>query len=81
MGIEVPKIEIRFKNLSIVGEVYSRTRTVPNLVNASLNAIEVLCSVFPYSSLVSNVWLMLLGEVICIYLVPCIVKNSFSFFT
>ncbi|XP_021903944.1 LOW QUALITY PROTEIN: pleiotropic drug resistance protein 2-like [Carica papaya] len=40
VGIEVPKIEIRFKNLSIVGEVYSRTRTVPNLVNASLNAIE-----------------------------------------
>lgn len=41
VGIEVPKIEIRFQNLSIEGDAYIGTRALPTLLNSTLNAIEV----------------------------------------
>ncbi|XP_030522373.1 pleiotropic drug resistance protein 2-like [Rhodamnia argentea] len=40
VGIEIPKIEVRFQNLSIEGDAYVGTRALPTLLNVSLNAIE-----------------------------------------
>lgn len=43
VGIEIPKIEVRFENLSIKGDAYDGTRALPTIVNVILNIIEV-CS-------------------------------------
>ncbi|GAB2255079.1 hypothetical protein Droror1_Dr00008857 [Drosera rotundifolia] len=40
VGIEIPKIEVRFEHLSVEGDVYVGSRAVPTLLNATLNAIE-----------------------------------------
>ncbi|KAJ0102720.1 hypothetical protein Patl1_05926 [Pistacia atlantica] len=40
VGIEIPKIEVRFEHLSIEGDAYDGTRALPTLLNSSLNAIE-----------------------------------------
>ncbi|KAK2996821.1 LOW QUALITY PROTEIN: hypothetical protein RJ639_026087 [Escallonia herrerae] len=42
VGIEIPKIEVRFQNLSIEGDAYVGTRALPTLLNSTLNAIEAL---------------------------------------
>uniref|UniRef100_A0A7N0ZRG4 ABC transporter domain-containing protein n=1 Tax=Kalanchoe fedtschenkoi TaxID=63787 RepID=A0A7N0ZRG4_KALFE len=50
VGIEIPKIEIRFEHLSIEGDAYAGTRALPTLANATLNLLEGLLSllgVFP----------------------------------
>lgn len=41
VGIEIPKIEVRFEKLSIEGDVYVGSRALPTLLNATLNTIEV----------------------------------------
>lgn len=41
VGIDIPKVEIRFQNLSVEGEAYVGTRALPTLLNTTLNAIEV----------------------------------------
>ncbi|CAM8980801.1 unnamed protein product [Rhodiola kirilowii] len=40
VGIEIPKIEMRFEHLSVEGDVYVGSRALPTLLNATLNAIE-----------------------------------------
>ncbi|PKI59680.1 hypothetical protein CRG98_019921 [Punica granatum] len=40
VGIEIPKIEVRFEHLSVEGDAYVGTRALPTLINSSLNAIE-----------------------------------------
>ncbi|XVE68625.1 hypothetical protein DITRI_Ditri09bG0083600 [Diplodiscus trichospermus] len=40
VGIDVPKIEVRFEHLSIEGDAYLGTRALPTLLNSTLNAIE-----------------------------------------
>nr|XP_011459272.1 PREDICTED: pleiotropic drug resistance protein 2-like [Fragaria vesca subsp. vesca] len=40
VGIEVPKIEVRFQQLSVEGDAYVGTRALPTLYNSTLNAIE-----------------------------------------
>ncbi|GFZ17803.1 pleiotropic drug resistance 6 [Actinidia rufa] len=40
VGIEIPKIEVRFQNLSIEGDSYVGTRALPTLLNTTLNALE-----------------------------------------
>ncbi|CAN6692199.1 unnamed protein product [Malus baccata var. baccata] len=40
VGIEVPKIEVRFEHLSVEGDAYVGTRALPTLINSTLNAIE-----------------------------------------
>ncbi|XP_030453705.1 pleiotropic drug resistance protein 2-like [Syzygium oleosum] len=40
VGIEIPKIEVRFQNLCIEGDAYVGTRALPTLLNSTLNAIE-----------------------------------------
>lgn len=44
VSIEIPKIEVRFENLSVEGDAYLGTRALPTLLNSTMNAIEV----FPY---------------------------------
>lgn len=43
VAIEIPKIEVRFENLSVEGDAYVGTRALPTLLNSTLNVIEV-CS-------------------------------------
>uniref|UniRef100_A0A5B7A802 Putative pleiotropic drug resistance protein 2-like n=1 Tax=Davidia involucrata TaxID=16924 RepID=A0A5B7A802_DAVIN len=40
VGIEIPKIEVRFDHLSVEGDVYVGSRALPTLFNATLNTIE-----------------------------------------
>ncbi|KAF8396443.1 hypothetical protein HHK36_018062 [Tetracentron sinense] len=40
VGIETPKIEVRFDHLSIDGDAYVGSRALPTLLNSTLNAIE-----------------------------------------
>ncbi|CAN6577466.1 unnamed protein product [Malus baccata var. baccata] len=40
VGIEIPKIEVRYENLSMDGDVYVGSRALPTLLNATLNTIE-----------------------------------------
>ncbi|KAI6669860.1 hypothetical protein NL676_004745 [Syzygium grande] len=42
VGIEIPKIEVRFQNLCIEGDAYVGTRALPTLLNATMNAIEAV---------------------------------------
>ncbi|GMN39377.1 hypothetical protein TIFTF001_008607 [Ficus carica] len=39
-GIEIPKVEIRYENLSVEGDAYVGGRALPTLLNATLNTIE-----------------------------------------
>lgn len=40
VGMELPRIEIRFQNLSVEGEAYVGSRALPTLLNTTLNAVE-----------------------------------------
>ncbi|KAF8403238.1 hypothetical protein HHK36_011339 [Tetracentron sinense] len=40
VGIEVPKIEVRFEDLSVEGDAYVGSRALPTLLNSTMNAIE-----------------------------------------
>lgn len=40
VGIEIPKIEVRFQNLFIEGDAYVGTRALPTLLNSTLNSLE-----------------------------------------
>ncbi|XP_028768400.1 pleiotropic drug resistance protein 2-like [Neltuma alba] len=40
VSIEVPKIEVRFENLSVEGDAYLGTRALPTLLNSTMNAVE-----------------------------------------
>ncbi|XP_061340275.1 pleiotropic drug resistance protein 2-like isoform X6 [Gastrolobium bilobum] len=46
VGIEVPKIEVRYENLSVEGDVYVGSRALPNLLNATLNILENMLGLF-----------------------------------
>lgn len=41
VGIEIPKIEVRFEHLCVEGDAYVGTRALPTLLNSTLNEIEV----------------------------------------
>ncbi|KAG5533074.1 hypothetical protein RHGRI_027341 [Rhododendron griersonianum] len=40
VGIEIPKIEVRFEHLCVEGDAYVGTRALPTLLNSTLNEIE-----------------------------------------
>ncbi|KAK1355725.1 ABC transporter domain-containing protein [Heracleum sosnowskyi] len=40
VGISIPKVEVRFQNLSVEGDAYIGSRSLPTLSNAFLNTIE-----------------------------------------
>lgn len=41
VGIDIPKIEVRYKNLLIEGDVHAGSRALPTLLNATINTVEV----------------------------------------
>ncbi|XP_021904036.1 pleiotropic drug resistance protein 2-like [Carica papaya] len=58
VGVEVPKIEIRYENLSIEGEAYIGNRALPTLLNSSMNVVEevlVFLRLFPSNKRVLNI--------------------------
>ncbi|KAK8643305.1 hypothetical protein V6N13_012608 [Hibiscus sabdariffa] len=58
VGIDVPKIEVRFQHLSIDGDAYLGTRALPTLLNSTLNTIEGvlgLIKLFPSKKRVVNI--------------------------
>ncbi|KAH6766895.1 pleiotropic drug resistance 11 [Perilla frutescens var. hirtella] len=40
VGIDIPKVEVRYEHLSIEGDAYAGSRALPTLWNATLNVIE-----------------------------------------
>ncbi|KAM3753124.1 hypothetical protein ACB098_03G069600 [Castanea mollissima] len=40
VGIEIPKIEVRYEHVSVEGDVYVGSRALPTLLNVTLNTIE-----------------------------------------
>ncbi|XP_019187474.1 PREDICTED: ABC transporter G family member 39-like [Ipomoea nil] len=42
VGVNIPKIEVRYEHLSVVGEAHVGHRALPTLANATMNAIESL---------------------------------------
>ncbi|XP_030965023.1 pleiotropic drug resistance protein 2-like isoform X2 [Quercus lobata] len=42
VGIDIPKIEVRFEHLSIEGDAYVGARALPTLLNSYLNSIEAV---------------------------------------
>ncbi|PKI49303.1 hypothetical protein CRG98_030231 [Punica granatum] len=40
VGIEIPKIEVRFEQLSVEGDVFIGSRALPTLFNVTINTIE-----------------------------------------
>ncbi|KAE8684348.1 putative Suppressor of protein silencing 3 [Hibiscus syriacus] len=58
VGIDVPKIDVRFEHLSIEGDAYLGTRALPTLLNSTLNTIEGvlgLIKLFPSKKRVVNI--------------------------
>ncbi|CAI9273161.1 unnamed protein product [Lactuca saligna] len=46
VGIDIPKIQVRYKNLLIEGDVHVGCRALPTLLNATLNTMEGLLQLF-----------------------------------
>ncbi|KAI3912461.1 hypothetical protein MKW92_019912 [Papaver armeniacum] len=42
VGIEIPKVEVRFEHLSVQGDTYVGSRALPTLPNSILNALEAI---------------------------------------
>ncbi|KAL2539839.1 ABC transporter G family member 34 [Abeliophyllum distichum] len=42
VGIDIPKIEVRYEHLSIERDAYFGSRALPTLLNSTLNVIEVI---------------------------------------
>ncbi|XAR64952.1 Iron-chelate-transporting ATPase [Bertholletia excelsa] len=40
VGIDIPKVEVRFEHLSIEGEAYVGSRALPTLLNTTMNLVE-----------------------------------------
>lgn len=41
VGIDIPKVEVRYEHLSVDGDTYVGSRATPTLLNSALNVIEV----------------------------------------
>ena len=41
VGIDIPKIEVRFQNLKIAAEAYAGSRALPTVFNYCVNMVEV----------------------------------------
>ncbi|KAG9444439.1 hypothetical protein H6P81_015779 [Aristolochia fimbriata] len=50
VGIEVPKIEVRFQHLSVEADAYVGRRALPTLLNATMNTIEGILGLVRLSS-------------------------------
>lgn len=56
VGIDVPKVEVRFEKVSIEGDAYVGSRALPTLLNSSLNMIEVLYNILKFHCLFLNLY-------------------------
>ncbi|CDO99881.1 unnamed protein product [Coffea canephora] len=45
VGIDIPKVEIRYENLSVEGNAFIGSRALPTLLNSTVNSIEGLLGV------------------------------------
>ncbi|KAH6773057.1 pleiotropic drug resistance 6 [Perilla frutescens var. hirtella] len=50
VGIEIPKIEVRFQNLSIEGDAFVGKRALPTLLNSTINTLEAAMGMIGLSS-------------------------------
>ncbi|XP_006658622.2 ABC transporter G family member 43-like [Oryza brachyantha] len=50
VGIELPQIEVRYEHLNIEADVYVGKRALPTLLNAAINTVEGLVSLFGSSN-------------------------------
>ncbi|XP_010658730.1 pleiotropic drug resistance protein 2 [Vitis vinifera] len=50
VGVEIPKIEVRFEHLSVEGDAYVGTRALPTLLNSTMNFIEGILGLIRLSS-------------------------------
>lgn len=41
VGIDIPRIEVRYENLSIEGDAFVGSRALPTLFNTTINSVEV----------------------------------------
>ncbi|KAL5060201.1 hypothetical protein RYX36_031805 [Vicia faba] len=46
VGIEIPKIEVRYENLSVEGDVYVGSRALTSLLNVTINTFESVLGLF-----------------------------------
>jgi hypothetical protein len=73
VGIEIPKIEVRYENLSVEGDVYVGSRALPTLLNVTINTLEVLIF-FIYIIKLSDLMLINALSVYLINLIVCMVE-------
>lgn len=45
-GIEIPKIEVRYSNLTVSADVLIGSRAIPTLLNYTRDALEVIFCIF-----------------------------------
>ncbi|XP_047967784.1 ABC transporter G family member 39-like [Salvia hispanica] len=50
VGIEMPKIEIRFEHLAVEGDVHVGSRALPTLINSTINFIESVLGLMKFAS-------------------------------
>lgn len=50
VGMELPQIEVRYENLSVEADVHVGKRALPTLINAAINTLEGLISIFGLSN-------------------------------
>ncbi|XP_074366352.1 pleiotropic drug resistance protein 2-like isoform X2 [Apium graveolens] len=58
VGIDVPKIEIRFEQLSVEGDAFVGSRALPTLLNSTINSVEAFLGflrLFPNKKRVVNI--------------------------
>ncbi|PKA67166.1 ABC transporter G family member 39 [Apostasia shenzhenica] len=49
VGLELPKLEVRFQNLSVEADAYVGSRALPTLLNAAINTLEGLFGFVQFS--------------------------------
>ncbi|XP_027349245.1 ABC transporter G family member 39-like [Abrus precatorius] len=49
VGIEIPKIEVRYENLSVEADVHVGSRALPTLLNVTLNTFERIQGIFHFT--------------------------------
>ncbi|KAM0946167.1 putative ABC-transporter domain-containing protein [Dioscorea sansibarensis] len=49
VGLELPKIEVRFENLAVEADAYPRGRALPTLLNATINTLEGIAGFVKFS--------------------------------
>nr|XP_020167918.2 ABC transporter G family member 43 [Aegilops tauschii subsp. strangulata] len=50
VGMELPQIEVRYEHLSVEADVHVGKRALPTLINAAINTLEGLISIFGLSN-------------------------------